>query len=713
MPIPTLSWAELIDRALEERVADGMAAASLRVEKSSYKKFVRLLGQKEGDAFDARALDERHAYVDKWVRAGTLSAATAGGDNSRWGRLAKVRLDLLEESAEEDFAGFLKRKLQEYRKPVEEVAAEIGVSLACLEGWVHGRSLPSRNSFESVVRLENLLECGSNLTNRLGPRVSRTSAKREKNPLQLVIRSVMDERQLSVKRFEKAVGSKNLCAYLYTGVLPQSEATVSTWDEALNTQGRLIRAFREARRIKPARVQGDPYALRLRHWPERARRDWEDLLDYKTTNSEGLAREEDAVWGSSSGGAATLFLQYIESLFGWMIRSESKGGMGISLERLTLGEIISFKTFYAFSRWKRDRMGRKVFNESEKVKAGYICALIRSENAYFFQRRQRYISEFGGKLDRRTKLWDNLPTTLRAENPVGYGECFARPMIASNEDEQWVAHIYLERQKYLRFVKQSSFEKGSILTTQTGKWLVRADQIDIANWLTEKWEEVFRSVPPRSTSPVYWALGIRNCLILGFCIIRGFRRGTLSRLDCSMVPRIKETGEFEFAIPPEIFKAGDKGGSKGGVFGPMPGAFAHLQDLVRIYVEEARPLLLANAARKRSYGKPDRASGALCVESVPANEAFFISQIGTRVGGAEINRITKELMDINVHGFRYLHATDGRKKGLSDEVIAQRLCNTPEMVRRMYEKTTAKHHNQSVNVSLGIVFQKKAAAEQE
>jgi hypothetical protein len=58
-----------------------------------------------------------------------------------------------------------------------------------------------------------------------------------------------------------------------------------------------------------------------------------------------------------------------------------------------------------------------------------------------------------------------------------------------------------------------------------------------------------------------------------------------------------------------------------------------------------------------------------------------------------------DLVDVNSHRLRNLRAM-----GLSDEDIAMRLCNIPEMVRRMYEKAPTKHRNDKSNTSLDIVF---------
>ncbi len=57
-------------------------------------------------------------------------------------------------------------------------------------------------------------------------------------------------------------------------------------------------------------------------------------------------------------------------------------------------------------------------------------------------------------------------------------------------------------------------------------------------------------------------------------------------LDESMFPKNSDGTKYEFAIPANIFKEGDRGGSKGGVFGPMPGSFELLHDLVKIYIEQ-------------------------------------------------------------------------------------------------------------------------------
>lgn len=684
------TWRELIERAISKRSAEGVGTATLRVERSSYRKFLRLLKQEESDTVDVAALNNRNALVQSWIESGALTLATAGGDNSRWGHLAEIQSEISEESQSEELGAYLNRKICESGESLTFWATKLEVNPQTLRSWATSKNSPGKDSISTIEKLGDLLNCRDALLAKLPRSLIQPRRKYDSNPLQVALWKLKDERKLSLEQFELAAGMRSAAGYFFKASIPANESVVVNWDEKLNAGGALVSAFREVRSQQPPLPQSDRYALRLRNWPNALVADWDDLVDYKTVNSEGLLREEDASWASKDGGAAKLFLQYCEGFFGWCIRSRESGGLGMEATDLHLSLIVCYKHFYAFVRWLKVRNGRGTFTEAEKVRVGYITALFRSNNTYFFQRRERFIGHIGKTKEAETGLWNELPSKLKVEDPVGYGDCFARPISAVDENEQWAAFLYLERQKFVRFLKQNDFRKGSILTTKTGKWLVDADEVDIAAWLSQKWEEAFQRIPPRSTSPIYWASGIRNCLVLGFCIVRGFRRGTLADLEISMIPKNHETSKYEFAIPPEIFKMGDSGGSKGGVYGPLPGAFELLNELVAIYVEEARPILLKETLRAGETQK-----------------AFFVTQNGTRMSGKSLNNAMIDLVGINLHGFRYLHATDGRKKGLSDEVIAQRLCNTREMVRRMYEMTTAKHRNDNVNSSLEIVFAKK------
>ena len=110
-------------------------------------------------------------------------------------------------------------------------------------------------------------------------------------------------------------------------------------------------------------------------------------------------------------------------------------------------------------------------------------------------------------------------------------------------------------------------------------------------------------------------------------------------------------------IPPSIVK------NRRPIQGPLPDV-PWLHRIIAIYTKSARPLLVNN--------QPD--------EGILVHHLWRMRL--PRFPQVLYNDI-RQILGVNPHAMRYVLATDGKRRHLSDEEIAEVLCHTPEMTRHI------------------------------
>jgi len=157
--------------------------------------------------------------------------------------------------------------------------------------------------------------------------------------------------------------------------------------------------------------------------------------------------------------------------------------------------------------------------------------------------------------------------------------------------------------------------------------------------------------------------------------VRGFRKGTVERLKTEHVRIIN--GKVHLNIPASIVK------NRRPIQGPLP-EVPWLHRIMVIYTEKARPLLL-----------PDEDQGY-----------WFTTQgaSGGRASHTVLYNDIRRFLGVNPHAMRYVLATDGKRRNLSDEDIAEVLCHTPEMTRHIYQKIDAEDRNGRANHTIARIL---------
>ena len=430
---------------------------------------------------------------------------------------------------------------------------------------------------------------------------------------------------------------------------------VEELDRTLACGGTLVNVWMASSPAK-ACFQLNPYRIPKNKWPERAREQFDEFIDYKTTNTKELKKTEKqkTPWRASSVKKVT---QEIERFFGFLVTEKN-----VPIGQISLLLLCAWPLVKAFLEFVRNRTGRTQFNHTQKGLVGHYVSWL---DPYFaFLWREAEIDVY----------WkDKLPTTVTVQVQVAAGYVDEKEYHLEKIQQRWsvlVAQTVTSAKAFLRsqtFINNRlnklarPFIKSKVALEKAGEILCK-EMIHLP-----------RTIESRST-----AVQIRRLACAALQLVRAFRRGMVQCLLLRHVRIVDNTVIMD--VPGEIVKNGKA------IQGPLP-AIPWVHEIVRRYLEEARPFIVGT-------GKDEKFFFAAARGGCKASHNVLYNDILLTLG-------------VNPQAMRYVLVTDGKRGGASDEFLAKILVNTAEMIRQTYEQTDAEDHNAAANATVEEIFRKK------
>jgi hypothetical protein len=265
---------------------------------------------------------------------------------------------------------------------------------------------------------------------------------------------------------------------------------------------------------------------------------------------------------------------------------------------------------------------------------------------------------------------DKLPSNAAMEFEIVPGVKRKQEIALVGNEEKWAAIVAEAVRASERFSRSETFVKG-------GFSKLAQSFIDSKSALSQVGEVLAAHIELIPEQIVDWHVAIRcrGLATAALLAVRAFRKRTVEHLNTEHVRIIN--GKVHLDIPSSIVK------NRWPIQGPLP-EVPWLHRILVIYAEKARLLLLRGE-----------------------DEGYWFTTYGANGGQASHNVLyndIRQLLGVNPHAMRYVLATDGKRRKLSDEDIAEVLCHTTEMTRHIYQKIDAEDRNCRANHTIARIM---------
>jgi transcriptional regulator with XRE-family HTH domain len=409
-----------------------------------------------------------------------------------------------------------------------------------------------------------------------------------------------------------------------------------------------------------------PYALPYDDkWPERVRKQFDRTADYKGDNPEDLD-QSPAYGGDRWTGTASKnrCIKILERYFGYLVNK-----LGYKVESLSLTLIADWDQVQAFFNFVKERVKRDTYSQDAVTITNVFCNLW----AWYLP---HLVDEAA-----KESYWDKrLPThaTGIEESVPGVAKSYQVELL--NFEERWNYHLVVIHDQAREFLRESHFKIGSLVgrAAPMQKW---DGDWSIVPVLMEK---LVRRLPRRILCREA-AILCRDLVAAVLSLAHLLRPGTMISL-CNKHITPQADGRVWLDIPEKLMKPRGHGGSKGGIVGPLA-EFDFMHEVVRRYIVEARPLLVAEGTEDLgnfltpAYVRHANADG---VAGVPLSEELLRHALVCILGYPG-------------YGHRHVGATVMDKQGESLVKIAGVLGNLPPVALRHYIHRTAESKTAMLN----------------
>jgi hypothetical protein len=471
-------------------------------------------------------------------------------------------------------------------------------------------------------------------------------------------------------------------------------------DRELDAKGKIVAAFDKqlaAQGAQSVRI-GFPY----REWSEQLKREFKHLETYKFKNPQVLGRSKKGVWtqslnlkGDLESQSSNTTRKYFEQLFGHAITA-----CGLKPEELRLAHVVVPEVVTGFILARMSRTDRDKFNQADYSHLGISQSLIYSGGELGGDFCGYFVNDAVAE-----EYWDDpyiaarLPLSFVPQARGGYQIAVERIAIPpDNKRARWHAFLAESCSKFRRFTHSKGKAESDRFYHRVQN-LIENPDYDLGKWLKDGFAKLINSAPPRHSAPIAWAKHVRKCVLYMLVVTRAFRRMTLARLELRHIVPNSDKTKYHFDIEEDLFKQKGKGGSKGGVQAEVDDvlllAFEMTEKplidgsataLLRLYVEEARPLL-----------------------GIKSNSFFGLEPESL---GTAFSQTTKTVFgrEVNLHAIRYVLATWCLRQGISVEDTAAILGHLPSATKLIYSHLTAVDVGRKSNKSVKQAFAKRFAA---
>jgi hypothetical protein len=628
-----------------------------------------------------RALEQRSLQGD-----GFVLASQHADDRAYRSRLTS--LVRAHEAPRTHFAGLLRERLESTGLSYARAASTCGRPrhwitnlLACRSGGVMGMTLPEATQLDQALGAKGKIFAGyvaltqraafepvtpamDQVLGRLGFAGQLASGRRG---LGLTLDGLLD-------KVEQATGVRvldsHLCQWEQGHQLPSQDMQniVLALDDILGAGGKLVRAWKDE---GPKKVLST-YALPYGRWPERLRAQFDGLVDYKGSNPEELARS-DARGGDRWTGTASQdrCIEILERYLGFLVQERA-----FAVDSVSLTLTADWPLVLALFDFVRQRVGRSTYSQDALTMTSVLI------NLYGW-----YLPHLANQAAQESYWAGRLPThAIGIDDTVpGVPQPYEIELLSFTE--RWNYQLYLARSRAREFLKGSHFEIGRLigraaplLESETG--MAEIDAVV---------EALVRKLPRRIRC-LRAAIQCRRLVVAVLLLARCLRPGTLSVLRNEQVI-VQSDRRVWLNLSEEQFKTRGKGGSELGILGQLPDC-DHMHKMVRRYQQEARPILLGDAARR---GNKDAGFflTAACSHALSSGQAQ--SRAGGPLDADLVRRDARAILGYHPYAQRYLFATHAWRQGAPKQDIADVLGNTVPIVEKRYILETAASRTKQLN----------------
>ena len=313
----------------------------------------------------------------------------------------------------------------------------------------------------------------------------------------------------------------------------------------------------------------------------------------------------------------------------------------------------------SFLEFKRERSARDHYTHSDEMLVRHYRSVLKA-----------FMPLLWKDADQDAYWKDKLPSNAVMEFEIVPGVKRKQEIALSGTEEKWAAVVAEAVRASERFSQSEPFIKGGFSKLAQAFIDSKSALSQVGEVLAAHIEQIPEQIIDRDV-----AVHCRGLATAALLAVRAFRKGTVERLNTQHA-RIMN-GKVHLDIPASIVK------NRRPIQGPLPDV-PWLHRIMVVYKEMGRPLLLQGE-----------------------DEGYWFTTYGANGGRASHNVLyndIRQLLGVNPHAMRYVLATDGKRRNLFDEDIAEVLCHTPEMTRHIYQKIDAEDRNCRANHTIAQIM---------
>lgn len=456
------------------------------------------------------------------------------------------------------------------------------------------------------------------------------------------------------------------------GVLPSQDSreVILALDSMYGAGGAIISAWQAER---PPKIL-EKYRLKRRNWPLKLERQFEQMVLYKTTNMDGLDRS-NAAKGSRWGAATTeMFQHYCEAFFGFLTTEEA-----FLVKDLSLTLICDWRLVSNHFEWGRKRMERKHYSQSEFARTTNLL------NLY-----SHYFPTLAVDAAEEIYWASKLPTEARFRIKVAPGVERDHTVLLSSFAERWSYFVAQTRQKAKSFTKFHKFTCDAPL--KRAQPFLEAE-ISVSQIVREL-EGLASQLPPRILSRKA-AIQVRRLSESALLVAVSLRPFTIQTLKLDQVIA-GEQRRYALAIPEEALRSRGMQGGKGGISGNLPD-WPLLHRLIRMYLEEARPILLGQGNATLQL---DQGYFFISAESVRRGTLGSALPPGGKLDDKAFYNDFILTLGFNPWAGLYVFAADAWRNGIPTDQIATFAHTTAANAHQTFGKILGPQHAEEANATV-------------
>jgi hypothetical protein len=442
--------------------------------------------------------------------------------------------------------------------------------------------------------------------------------------------------------------------------------------------------------VKAWEAEGPRKALPSYGWPSKY---WNPslnghlagLVDYKQTNTHDLLRSDAPGGDRWTDPSRIRCIDTLERFFGFLLKEK-----GFPPEGLSLTLVADWPLVVAFFDFVRQRMERESYSQEAQTIASVFINL----HAWYLPHLVDAASQ--------EAYWQNrLHKQATGTEEVAAG--VFRPYVVELEGftERWNYHLYLTKRQARKFLNTADFKIGSLVGRAARYLDSEFGQADIVPVV----EALFRRLPRRNLCRRA-ALEYRDLVVAVLSLTRCFRPETQSLLRTDQFTLLPHR-RVHVKVPVWQLKNGEEEDTTLVIDGELT-ACDWMNELVWLYLVEARPVLIGGAAR---LARPD--AGFFLVPAYIQPSGSTRLQAGGPLDKELIRRAARSILGCSVYGQRHMFPHDAvTHHHQSKAAVAGVLLDKVETLEDHYlhETAASRTHNLNATVEAFLFHQVPPAA---